>query len=193
VLIPPNVRHSLKATEDGPCAYLYVKDQTWTVVGLAADEQIPDKPMTVEEVNTKFEAGELEDRKGGNSGVSEVSSQIIIDGVPNCYYQIVTHLDEPFRAGLRIDWIEGEREAFGFFEIPRGYAISSDASDHEQYIYLLEGRVDATVGNEQKIAGPKDIIEIPKDMPYSLSIDESTPTRFVVIRSTKFLEDRIPA
>lgn len=193
VLIPPNVRHSLKAAEDGPCAYLYVKDQTWTVVGLAADEQIPDKPMSVEEVNRKFEAGELTDRKGGNSGLSETSSQIIIDGVPNCFYEILSNLDEPFRAGLRIDWIEGEREAFGFFEIPHGYNISSEASEHEQFIYLLEGRVDARVGNEKKIAESKDIIEIPKDMPYSLSIDENTPTRFVIIRSTEFLEGRISA
>ena len=26
ILIPPNVRHSMKATEDEPCAYLYIKD-----------------------------------------------------------------------------------------------------------------------------------------------------------------------
>ena len=30
-------RHSMKATEDGDCSYLYIKDKTWTVVGLAEE------------------------------------------------------------------------------------------------------------------------------------------------------------
>ena len=63
ILIPPNVRHSMKATEDEPCAYLYIKDCTWTVVGVSADEELPDKPMSVEEANQKFEKGEIQDRK----------------------------------------------------------------------------------------------------------------------------------
>ena len=53
----------MKATEDEPCAYLYIKDCTWTVVGVSADEELPDKPMSVEEANQKFEKGELQDRK----------------------------------------------------------------------------------------------------------------------------------
>ena len=28
----------MKATEDEDLSYLYIKDQTWTVVGIAADE-----------------------------------------------------------------------------------------------------------------------------------------------------------
>ena len=58
-----NVRHSMKATEDEPCAYLYIKDCTWTVVGVSADEELPDKPMSVEEANQKFEKGEIKIEK----------------------------------------------------------------------------------------------------------------------------------
>ena len=37
-LIPIETRAllALKATEDGECAYLYIKDRTWTVVGVGA-------------------------------------------------------------------------------------------------------------------------------------------------------------
>jgi hypothetical protein len=33
----------MRATEDGNLQYLYIKDKTWTVVGLAEDEAVPDK------------------------------------------------------------------------------------------------------------------------------------------------------
>lgn len=195
ILIPPNVRHSLKATEDGPCAYLYIKDQTWTVVGIGADEALPDKPMSVAEVNEKFEAGELQDRKGSGASVSDSAENedIIIEGVPNCYYQILSSLDDPVSTGRRIEWIEGERQAFGFLEIPNGYSETSAASAHENFVYVLEGEVKATVGNDSKAAGSGDIIEIPKGMSYEIDVAEGTPARMVIIRSTDFLESRISA
>lgn len=193
VLIPPYVRHSLKATEEGPCAYLYVKDQTWTVVGLAADEAEPDEAMSVEEVNKLYEAGQIEDRKGQNTGGdgSGEDSKIIIENVPECYYSILRSLEDPFRAGLRIDWIEGEREAFGFHEIPSGYSEISQSSPHEQYVYVLQGMVDAQVGNDKKQAQKGDIIEIPKGIAYKFDISPDHPTRYVTIRSTEFLEAKI--
>ena len=52
ILVPPNVRHSMKATEDGAVAYLYIKDQTWTVVGVAEDEALPDKALTIDDSQT---------------------------------------------------------------------------------------------------------------------------------------------
>ncbi|KAA0972616.1 cupin domain-containing protein [Aureimonas fodinaquatilis] len=190
ILIPSNVRHSLKATEDGPCAYLYIKDQTWSVVGIAADEALPDKPMTLEEVNRKFSDGEISDRKGAASTASgEPPSEIIIEGVPNCYYPILTSLDEPLRAGKRVDWIEGELCAFGFFELPAGYEYAQDMSAHERFIYVLQGKVDADVAGERKSASKGDIIQVPLNASFSLNIPADEPTRLVEIRSTAFLQD----
>ena len=48
---PAFARHSMKATEEGPLSYLYVKDQTWTVVGVAANEKPPEKALSVEEIS----------------------------------------------------------------------------------------------------------------------------------------------
>lgn len=192
ILIPPNVRHSLKATEDGPCAYLYIKDQTWSVVGIAADEARPEKAMSVEEVNEKYDRGEIKDRKG--SGEDEGSaSEMIIEGVPNCYYQILKSLEQPFSAGRRIEWIEGELCAFGFYELPKGYTEQSAAADHEYFVYLLEGSLQATVGSEKADVTPGGIVEIPKGARYRLDIPENMPTRLVAIRSTSPLEEQLAA
>ncbi|OHE32863.1 MAG: hypothetical protein A3J94_09280, partial [Syntrophus sp. RIFOXYC2_FULL_54_9] len=36
--VPPSGRHQMTATEDGPLNYLYIKDKTWTIVGLSIEE-----------------------------------------------------------------------------------------------------------------------------------------------------------
>ncbi len=195
ILVPPNVRHSMKATEDGPCAYLYIKDCTWTIVGIAADEKLPDQAMSVEEANRKFNAGELEDRKGGNTDMKdgESHSDIIIDGVPNCYYPMLSSLEEPFKHGTQITWIEGERSAFGFYELPNGYQEAQASADHEYFFYVLSGRVSGRVGNDKMDVETAGIIEIPKGSDYELIVDKDTPTRLAAVRSSSFLESKIAA
>lgn len=193
VLVPPNVRHSFKATEDGPCAYLYIKDMTWTVVGIAADEALPEQAMAVGEANAKFDAGEIVDRKGKNTGDNGTGSpeNVIIDGVPDCFYQILQSLDQPLGVGRRIEWIKGERSAFGFFELPSGYSEEAEASEHEQFFYVLQGQVDATVDNDSQSVSNDGIIQIPKGSSYSLKVQPDAPTRLVAVRSTHFLENKV--
>ena len=193
VLVPPNVRHSFKATEDGPCAYLYIKDMTWTVVGIAADEARPERAMAVDEVNAKFAAGEILDRKGQNTGGNgaNVPTDIIIDGVPNCFYEILGSLEQPLSIGRRIEWIKGERSAFGFLELPNGYSETSDAAEHEYFYYVLQGEVEATVDGQGKSVGSDGIIQIPKGSPYALHVRPDVPTRLAAVRSTHFLEGKI--
>lgn len=193
VLVPPNVRHSFKATEDGPCAYLYIKDMTWTVVGIAADEALPEKAMAVSEANERFDAGEIVDRKGKNTGGngSDSPQDIIIDGVQTCFYNIVDSLDQPLNVGRRIEWIEGERSAFGFYELPGGYTEESATSQHEQFFYVLQGEVNATVNGESKTVTSDGIIQISKGSSYALKIGADMPTRLAAVRSTSFLESKV--
>jgi len=193
VLVPPNVRHSFKATEDGPCAYLYIKDKTWTVVGLAADERRPDRAMDVDEANAKFGAGEIVDRKGGtiSSDGTNANDDIIIEGVPPCFYEVLGSMDQPYGSGRRVEWIEGERSAFGFIEAPKGYEQSSAAADHEYFYYVLDGALQAEVDGEASTVTTGGIIEIPKGAAYRLTVAPDVPTRLAVVRSTEFLEARI--
>ncbi|MGI9522187.1 MAG: cupin domain-containing protein [Hyphomicrobiaceae bacterium] len=195
IMIPPNVRHSMKATEDGPSAYLYIKDQTWTVVGLAADEEVPDAPMSVEEVNEKFDTGTLDDRKGTSikSDEDSAASTMIIEGVPNCYFELLSSLDAPYSTATQISWFEGARAAFGFYELPKGYQETSEAADHECFYYVIDGKVGVRVGNDRKQASRGDIIEVPLGINYAIDVSDSIPTRLLAVRSNEFLESKIKA
>ena len=62
----------------------------WTVVGLAEDEAVPDKAMTVDEVNRKYQVGEREKHVK-----AEGRSQVIVEGLNECFYPIVSSLDGP--------------------------------------------------------------------------------------------------
>ncbi|HAT34695.1 MAG TPA: hypothetical protein DCS82_03190, partial [Rhodospirillaceae bacterium] len=171
VLVPPNARHSMKATEDGNLAYLYIKDQTWGIVGVAEDEALPDEAPTIEYSQSIVDTGEHAEKGEGES-------EAIIEGIPDCYYKLLESLEEPFKAGTSITWIEGERSAFGLFELPNGYEEDHEASEHEQFYYVLQGSMDFTVGNDSKQVTNGDIIEIPKGSRYKYSCTKDDPVRF---------------
>ena len=192
ILIPPNVRHSMKATEDEPCAYLYIKDCTWTVVGVSADEELPDKPMSVEEANEKFEKGEIQDRKnkGANSSNNSDNKSIIIDGVPNCYYKILENIEQPYSVGNNITSIEGERMGFKFYELSKKYSEEQLKSDHEYFFYILDGNIKFTVKDKEFDVDKGSIVKIHKGESYSF-VNLSQNSRVVVISSNDFLESKI--
>jgi quercetin dioxygenase-like cupin family protein len=183
---PAYAGHSMKATEDGPAEYLYIKDRTWTVVGLAADEAVPDRAMSVAEVNRLYKEGKLEQRKS-----EPEKSQIIIEGMNNCYYPILDSLDAPAWSARRVTWIEGERLAFGFFEVRAGYGEPGLKSEHEQFIYVIGGKLKADVDGESKDVGTGDIIHIPKGAIYRLSVQSRQNARYALVHSTPYLENRI--
>jgi quercetin dioxygenase-like cupin family protein len=189
IIIPPNVRHSMKATEDGPCAYLYIKDRTWTIVGIGADEAAPERPLTMEESEEIARTGKHP--KVPQSTVN--SSGAIVEGVPDCYFPMSHGLTAPVGYGRRVEWIEGERVAFGFFEISGDFEEASPRSEHEQYFYICSGTVDAEVGGERKQLKAGDIAEVPRGTAYRLRVSSGTPARFVAVRAMPYLEEQLAA
>ncbi len=187
IIIPPNVRHSMKATEDGECAYLYIKDRTWTIVGIGADEAPPERPLTMEESEEIARTGKQPKVPYSTSN----SSGAIVEGVPDCYYPLVHGLKGPIGYGRRIEWIEGERAAFGFFEVPGDFEDVSEHSAHEQFFYVCDGEIDGEVGGERKHLSAGDIIEVPRGAAYRLRVKKGTPARFVAVRATPYLEERL--
>ena len=181
---PAYARHSMKATEDGNLQYLYIKDKTWTVVGLAADEAVPDKAMTVAEANRKYNVGD-KDKHQKTQG----KSQAVIEGLPVCYHPILDSLDAPPRSGRCVNWIEGERLAFGLFEVPAGYAEPEAVSAREMFVYVLSGKIDAQANGERKSIGAGDIVYVPRGERYQLQV--RSHARYAVVCSTPYLEDRI--
>ena len=164
MIIPPNVRHSMRATEDGPCAYLYIKDRTWTVVGVGADEPLPERPLTMDK------SEEIHRHSGDRSAVEVKSlgaSQAIVEGVPDCFSPLTDKLQGGYRYGKHVQWIEGERGAFGFFEVPAEFQTSG-SGEHEQFYYLCDGEMNARIGGETRRMRPGDIAHIPPGAVYSL-------------------------
>ena len=182
---PAYARHSMRATEDGHCQYLYIKDKTWTVVGLAENEAVPEKAITVEEVNRRYKVGERDKHKG-----VEGKSQAVVEGLDVCFYPIIESLDAPRRSSRHVDWIEGERLAFGFFEVPGGYDEPAMDARHEMFVYILGGKLLATVDDESRMVGVGDIVHIARGTGYRLQV-KSPFARYALVCSTPYLENRI--
>ena len=182
---PAYARHSMRATEDGACQYLYIKDKTWTVVGLAEDEGVPDKAMTVEEVNRKYQVGDRDKHQKAQG-----KSQAIIEGLDECFYPIVGSLDAKRFSARRVNWIEGERLAFGYFEVPGGFEETKRDAAHETFIYVLSGKIQADAGGERKTVTSGDIVHVPRGQSYGLRAEDEY-VRYALVRSTPYLENRI--
>ena len=182
---PAYARHSMRATEDGHCQYLYIKDKTWTVVGLAENEAVPEKAMTVAEVNRRYKVGERDKHKGAQG-----KSQAIVEGLDVCFYPIIESLDAPRRSARHVDWIEGERLAFGFFEVQNGHDEPQATAQHEMFVYVLSGKLNATADGRSKQVGADDIVHVPRGATYRLQ-PQSPFARYVLVCSTPYLENRI--
>jgi len=182
---PAYARHSMRATEDGHCQYLYIKDKTWTVVGLAENEAVPEKAMTVEEVNRRYKVGERDRHRG-----AEGKSQAVVEGLDICFYPIIESLDAPRRSSRHVNWVEGERLAFGFFEVPGGYDEPAMEAQHEMFVYILSGKLLATADGVSKTVGDGDIVHIARGAGYRLQV-KSPFARYVLVCSTPYLENRI--
>ena len=182
---PAYARHSMKATEDGDCSYLYIKDKTWTVVGLAADEAVPDKAMTVAEVNQKYNVGDRDTHQKAQG-----QSQAVIEGVKVCYYTVIEAFDAPPVSARRANWIEGERLAFGYFEAAQGSVEPVTAVQHESFFYVLHGELDAVCEGEKKLLKAGDIVHAARGDAYRLEV-KSPFARYVVVRATPYLENLI--
>lgn len=59
------------------------------------------------------------------------SSGAIVEGAPVCYYPRANGLKGPVGYGRRVEWIEGKRAAFGFFEVPGEFEATSEHSHYE--------------------------------------------------------------
>jgi quercetin dioxygenase-like cupin family protein len=187
VVVPPNARHSFKATEEEDCAYLYIKDHTWTLVGVSADEALPDKAMSVEEAHKLNDSGTW---PGQRETVGQ--STAIIEGFSSCFYKVLDSIDQPIGQCDREIIISGTRIIFGLYEFARAFEKGSDASTNEQFIYMLTGKMNASVGGETREIGAGDIVHVKKGASYSLkgsAGDEGA--RYAVVRSTSHMEETV--
>lgn len=186
VHIPPYARHGFKATEDGDLHYLYIKDRTWTLIGVAADEALPDKALSANEVAKDIKAG----RYPGNKKDPK-KSKAIIDGLGNCYYPMINALDAPAASGHCERWVEGTHIAFGFVESPPSHKEQMTRAPHEIFIYVVRGALEAQVGREKQRVAAGDIIHVPQGADYRWTVGKGEAVRYAAVRSLPRLEAAI--
>jgi quercetin dioxygenase-like cupin family protein len=186
VHFPPYARHALMATEDGDLHYLYIKDRTWTLIGAAADEPLPDKALSATQVARDFQAGRYPGMKKDPR-----ASKAIISGLGNCYYPMIDSLRAPRASGHCERWVEGAHLAFGFIESPPAHVLEESKAPHEMFVYLISGGMTAQVGKEKRRAQAGDVIEVPKGAAYRFAVSRSGPARLAAVRSTALLEAHV--
>ncbi|MDH5536945.1 MAG: cupin domain-containing protein, partial [Betaproteobacteria bacterium] len=120
----------------------------------------------------------------------EGTSRIVIEGLNECFYPLLPDLDAPQVSARRVSWIEGERLAFGLFDVPGGYDEPELTADHEVFIYMIRGTADAVVNGEKKTVSAEDVIQIPKGARYQLRA-RAPFARYAMVCSTPYLERRI--
>lgn len=184
VHVPPCARHSFRATEDGDMDYLYIKDRTWTLIGTAQDEALPEKARSAVEVARDIAAG----RHPGQKKAPE-KSQAIVDGLGCCYYAMAESLDAPQPSGHHEQWVTGQHLAFGFVQSPRGHIEQVASAPHEYFFYMIDGMLDAEIGGEKKCLVAGDVAQIPCGTSYRIEVRE--PARHAGVRSTALLEAHI--
>jgi mannose-6-phosphate isomerase-like protein (cupin superfamily) len=163
--------------------YLYIKDRTWSLIGIAADEAPPERAPTPQEIAEAHRGGRW---PGGKKEPEK--SRAIIDGLGECYYPILKSLEAPVASAHREHWVTGERLAFGFVEAPIGEVNHSEVAEHETFIYVLSGELDVRVAEEQKNVKAGDIVHIPKRTSSRIAPVKDAPVRYCVVKSTPWLE-----
>jgi quercetin dioxygenase-like cupin family protein len=186
VHFPPYARHGFKATEDGDLKYLYIKDRTWTLIGAAADEALPEKALSATQVQKDIKAGKY---PGGRKEPEK--SQAIIDGLGVCYYPMIDSLEAPAASGHCERWIEGTNIAFGFVDSPPGRAAEATRAEHEMFLYVIAGGLDAQVGKKKLKVATGDVIHVPLGAAYRWTVSKGGAARYAAVRSTPKLEAAI--
>ncbi len=185
VHVAPNVLHSMKATLDGTLSYLYVKDRTWSMVGVAADAAPPEQALSIDELKQALARGE---QPGGAAAAGK--SEGIPEAPGDSYFPIIERLDVASASARRNFWVEGTRLAFGFIECPAGSDDGAASAPHEQFIYVIAGAIEAAIGAERKSVGPGDILHVPKGAELSFAVGDR-PARYVVFQPNSALEQAL--
>jgi quercetin dioxygenase-like cupin family protein len=184
VHMPPYARHGFVACEDGDLTYLYIKDRTWTLIGAAQDEALPEQARSATEVARDFAAGKY---PGETKDASK--SRAILDGLGRCFYPMIDALGAQASSGHHEQWVEGTNLTFGFIESPKGHVEALASAPHEYFFYVIQGEMDADVAGEKKHVIEGDVVQIPRGASYSLTT--TLGARYAGVKSTATVESHI--
>ena len=187
VHISSNAQHSFCAGPNG-VRYLYLKDRTWTLIGAAADEALPDKARSATEVARDFAAGKypgLEKAPG--------KSQAITSGLGNCHYVMSQGFDGAKPSGHHEQWVNGLNLSWAYVQSPAAHETAETSAAHELLAYVISGELETEVGSERHKAAEGDVIHVPRGTAYRWKVSATGPARYCIARSTTLLEQHVAA
>jgi quercetin dioxygenase-like cupin family protein len=185
VHIPSNAQHTF-GTTPGELKYLYLKDRTWTMIGAAADEALPEKALTATEVARAHSEGRYPGQKK-----DPAASQAITSGLGNCYFPMAERFDGGAVSGHHEHWVEGANLAFGYIESPAGRVTEEQAALHELFLYVLSGSLVTQADGSERCVEAGDVLHVAKGSAYRWHVPEKSTARYAIARSTARLEREI--
>ena len=184
VHIPSNAQHSFKAGANG-IRYLYLKDRTWTLIGAAADEALPEHARSATEVARDIAAGKYPGRDKAPE-----QSQAIASGLGGCHYVMSDGFSGGAPSGHNEQWVHGLNLSWAYVRSPAGHACAQSASVHELLVYVINGTLNADVAGVAHAAGAGDVIHVPRGAAYRWQLDGG-PACYTIARSTARLEEHV--
>ncbi len=185
VHIPSNAQHCFRAGPQG-IRYLYLKDRTWTLIGAAADEALPDKARSATEVARDIAAGKYPGRDKAPE-----QSQAIVSGLGNCHYVMCEGFNGGKPSGHHEQWVNGANLSWAYVQSPAGHEIAETSATHELLAYVIGGEIESTVGADSHTAGEGDVIHVPRGAAYRWRVTDKGPARYTIARSTSRLEEHV--
>ena len=186
VHIPSNAQHTFGEKTDGELKYLYLKDRTWTMIGAAADEALPEKALTATEVARAHSEGRYPGQKK-----DPAASQAITGGLGNCYFPMTDRFDGGAVSAHHEQWVEGANLAFGYLESPAGYTAGEARAGHEFFVYLLSGALTVQAHGADRRVDAGDVVHVARGSAWQWRVPEQATARYTIARSTTRLETEI--
>jgi quercetin dioxygenase-like cupin family protein len=72
----------------------------------------------------------------------------------------------PVRPGVERRVFSGEKATLAFTTLEPGHAPYPHSHPHEQIVYILSGRARFTVGDEERVVGPGEMLVIPSGVEH---------------------------
>ncbi|MBO23423.1 MAG: cupin [Rhodospirillaceae bacterium] len=81
--------------------------------------------------------------------------------------------------------VEGELTQVGIMTLPAGQTSAPHTHPNEQWIYILQGRLHATVDGQESDVGPGQLIYIPADIIHSVTISPDEDCHFFTCKDLR--------
>lgn len=185
VHIPSNAQHSFRAGPNG-VRYLYLKDRTWTLIGAAADEALPEQARSATEVARDVAAGKYPGREKAPE-----KSQAITSGLGSCHYVMCDGFAGGKPSGHHEQWVNGAHLSWAYVQSPAAHEIAEDSAAHEMLVYVISGELETQVGADRHKAVEGDVIHVPRSAAYRWTVSGQGPSRYTIARSTSRLEEAV--